>query len=59
MKPINKERVLELINNGESSTVEFKLQDAHPDSLAGEIVSFANFEGGALLIGVDDDGIIH
>ena len=46
----------EIIRNGESSKVEFKREDVHPNSLAEEIVAFANFEGGVILIGVDDKG---
>ncbi|MBW1822832.1 MAG: putative DNA binding domain-containing protein [Deltaproteobacteria bacterium] len=48
--------LLEIIRNGESSKVEFKTDDVHPVTLAGEIVAFANFEGGIILIGVDDFG---
>ena len=55
---MNKEQILELITNGESSTVEFKQEDVRPDSLASEIVSFSNFAGGTILIGVSDQGQI-
>ena len=48
--------LLEIISNGESSKVEFKLDDVHPTVLSEEIVAFANFEGGTILIGVDDFG---
>ncbi len=51
------EEILEYIRNGESSTVEFKTEDVHPNSLAEEIVAFANFEGGMILLGVDDAGV--
>ncbi|MFH1935325.1 MAG: ATP-binding protein [Pseudomonadota bacterium] len=50
--------LLEIINNGESSKIEFKTADVHPIALAEEIVAFANFEGGTILIGVDDFGAI-
>lgn len=50
--------VLTLIHQGENSSVEFKSANAHPDSLAREIVAFANTQGGTLLIGVEDDGRI-
>ncbi len=50
--------VLALISQGENSSVEFKSANAHPDSLAKEIVAFANTQGGTLLIGVEDDGRI-
>jgi len=48
--------LLEIIRNGESSKVEFKTEDVHPTSLTEEIVAFANFEGGVILLGVDDNG---
>lgn len=50
--------VLALISQGENSSVEFKSANAHPDSLAKEMIAFANTQGGALLIGVEDDGRI-
>ncbi len=50
--------LLELIRSGESSRLEFKTEDVHPGALAEEIVAFANFEGGAILIGVSDTGEI-
>lgn len=50
--------ILELIKNGEDSTVEFKLEEVHVESLAQEIVAFANVEGGTILVGVDDSGDI-
>jgi len=53
---VNQEELLEIVRNGESSKVEFKREDVHPNSLAEEIVAFANFEGGVILIGVDDAG---
>ncbi len=39
--------------------VEFKSEKVHPNSLAEEIVAFSNFEGGTLLIGIDDEGGIE
>jgi ATP-dependent DNA helicase RecG len=50
--------IVGLIKNGENSSVEFKNENFHSDRLAKEIVAFANFEGGTILIGVEDDGII-
>ena len=50
--------VLALVRQGENSSVEFKSAKAHPDSLARELVAFANTQGGTLLIGVEDDGHI-
>lgn len=43
---------------GESQHREFKRQIGQPESVAGEIVAFANSEGGCLYFGVDDDGSI-
>ncbi len=50
--------ILIVIRQGENSSVEFKSAKAHPDSLARELVAFANTQGGTLLIGVEDDGHI-
>jgi len=51
-------KVHNLINQGENSSVEFKLQEVHPDSIAKEIVAFANTQGGTILFGVDDTGAV-
>src|SRR5690349_8219289 len=48
----------EIIRNGESSGVEFKRADVEPRGLAKEITALANFEGGHVLVGVDDDGSV-
>jgi len=53
-----KSELLEIISNGESSGVEFKRDDIRPEQLAKEIVALANFEGGRILLGVEDDGSI-
>ena len=56
-----KRDLLEIIANGENSGVEFKRDDPGPDQaekLARELVAMANFRGGRLLIGVEDDGTI-
>ena len=50
--------LLELIANGESSGVEFKRDDIRPEQLGKEIVALANFQGGIILLGVEDDGSI-
>jgi len=50
------EELLRLIHQGENSGVEFKRDDLRPEQLAREVVAFANFQGGRLLIGVEDDG---
>ena len=46
----------ELIQQGESSAVEFKTADVRSESLAKELVAFANNLGGRILVGVDDSG---
>jgi ATP-dependent DNA helicase RecG len=53
-----KSELLELCANGESSGVEFKRDDVRPEQLAKEIVALANFQGGRILLGVEDDGSI-
>ena len=50
--------LLEIIANGESSGVEFKRDTLQNHDLARELVAFSNFEGGMVLLGVDDDGTI-
>lgn len=50
--------LLELIANGENSGIEFKRDDVRPERLAKEIVALANFQGGRVLLGVEDNGTI-
>jgi ATP-dependent DNA helicase RecG len=50
--------VLEIIANGENSGVEFKRDSIKPEEFARETVAFANFQGGRILLGVEDDGSI-
>ena len=45
----------EKIYPGEDSTIEFKRELPHRESLADEIAAFANARGGVILIGVNDD----
>ena len=53
-----KKELLEIIANGENSGVEFKRDDIRHEQLAKEVVAMANFQGGKLLLGVEDDGTI-
>jgi len=53
-----KTELLEIIANGENSGIEFKRDDIRPEQLAKEIVALANFQGGRVLLGVEDDGSI-
>ncbi len=55
---MTKTELLELIANGESSGVEFKLDNIRAEQLAKEVVALANFNGGRILLGVGDDGTI-
>ncbi len=50
--------LLELIAQGENSSIEFKRVEVHPESLAKELVAFSNTAGRVVLIGVDDNGQI-
>jgi ATP-dependent DNA helicase RecG len=50
--------IIQLIAQGENANVEFKSANVHPDSIAKEIVAFANATGGTLLIGVNDNGVV-
>lgn len=50
--------LLELIRNGENSGVEFKRDTIDARAFAKELVAFANFAGGRVLLGVEDDGSV-
>jgi predicted HTH transcriptional regulator len=52
-------QLLEMIDRGESSTVEFKRKTVSPEKIAKEIVAFANTKGGYLFVGVEDNGKIR
>ena len=58
MFALTKTHLLELITHGENSGVAFKRDEVQPESLAKELVAFGNFEGGRILLGIDDDGTI-
>lgn len=53
-----KTELLEIVANGENSGIEFKRDDIRPEQLAKEVVAMANFQGGRVLLGVEDDGTI-
>ena len=53
-----KTELLEIIANGENSRVEFKSDDVRAEQLAKEIVALVNFQGGHILLGVEDNGAI-
>jgi ATP-dependent DNA helicase RecG len=48
----------DLITNGEDSFTEFKSDVSQRSDFAGEMIAFANVEGGQILVGVDDSGKI-
>jgi len=50
--------ILEIINQGENSSVEFKSTDVKIDTLAKEMIAFANLNGGIIFIGVEDNKLI-
>lgn len=50
--------LLELIRNGENSGVEFKRDTVDPRDLAKELVALSNFEGGRIVLGVEDSGAV-
>lgn len=53
---MNKSELLDLLRNGEDSTVEFKRDDVNNHELAKELVALLNLEGGVVLLGIADDG---
>jgi len=55
---MNRTELAELIHNGENSGVEFKRDDVRPEQLAKEMAALLNLEGGYILLGVEDDGVI-
>ena len=56
--PLNESVLLAQIALGEDSTRQFKADIHNADSLASEMVAFANAEGGVIYLGVADDGSI-
>ena len=48
-------QLIELISEGESYRLEFKRADVRSESLAREMSALLNFEGGWILLGVEDD----
>ena len=56
MGNVNRTDLTEIISNGENSGVEFKRDDSRPDSIAREMSALLNFEGGLILLGVEDNG---
>jgi hypothetical protein len=48
--------LMEVINQGESETVEFKAFLPPDNVVARDLIAFANTQGGILIVGVDDQG---
>ena len=55
---MNEAELRELLQAGEGAKLEFKRDGVRPEQLAREIVSFANMNGGQILLGVEDDGTV-
>ncbi len=51
---MNAQEIKELCALGENSKVQFKLKIDTPSKIAAEIVAFANYRGGTILIGIED-----
>ncbi|MCE2505151.1 MAG: ATP-binding protein [Nitrosopumilaceae archaeon] len=50
--------LLEIIKLGEGSHIEFKAKLDNPEPFVSSVVSFANYDGGRIFVGVDDYGEI-
>lgn len=50
--------LIEMIERGEDSHLQFKQVVNNSESLAGELVAFSNSKGGKIIIGVSDQGTI-
>lgn len=55
---MNCETLLELIDRGEDSKIQFKVNFSHINALAAEIAAFSNSDGGHILVGVENGGNI-
>lgn len=51
----NAKNLVELIENGENSRVEFKLKFSEYEKIAKEAIAFANTNGGYIIFGVSDE----
>ena len=52
---MTKTELIEMLEHGENSGVEFKRDDVRPERLAKEMAALLNLEGGHILLGVEDD----
>ena len=51
---MNERELIEIIESGESSKVQFKERLPHHDTLAHELIAFSNSKGGIIIFGVND-----
>lgn len=51
-------QLIDLVAQGEGTTLEFKRKVSHPEKVVREMIAFANTGGGVLLVGIADDGSI-
>ncbi len=51
-------QITDILSQGENSAVEFKSAATTPEMVAREMISFANTNGGVILVGVEDDGTV-
>ncbi len=58
METLSPQQIEEMLQQGENSSIEFKNSEACPESIARELVAFANTLGGTLFLGVEDDRTI-
>ena len=52
-------RLTVLVSAGEGAQLEFKRKAAFPEKIVKEMIAFANTQGGIVLVGVDDDGVLQ
>jgi len=50
--------LIALVDKGEGQRLEFKKKVDYPEKVLKEIVAFANTDGGDLLIGIEDNGLV-
>jgi len=55
---MHKSQITALIVAGEDAKTEFKRDDVRAERLAREVVSFANMNGGRILLGLEDSGAV-
>jgi len=51
---MNSEELLEIVESGETSKVQFKREFDNQDKIAAEMIALANSKGGMLLFGIED-----